>query len=161
MTGELAKIRVRKHSKSVRLLRYSSQNCHVSNSNALFKAYRCPSFDDFIKRAYELERYLTTCKERVKHVFSKNLYQLRKTLFDKLDPLNIPYSDDQKFFKNMALFDFKCRTPSCAIPITQVGSGSTFQDLYQLRPAWLNHQSFYAIPISQLWLSHLLMLLMG
>ena len=34
------------------------------------------------------------------------MYQLQKTLFDKLNSFNIPYSVDRKFFKNMALFNF-------------------------------------------------------
>ena len=34
------------------------------------------------------------------------MYQLRKTLFDKRDSFNIPYSDDQKLFKNLAIFVF-------------------------------------------------------
>ena len=35
------------------------------------------------------------------------MYQLQKTLFDKLDLFNIPYSGDQKPFENMAMFDFE------------------------------------------------------
>ena len=39
-------------------------------------------------------------------VFQKNVYQLRKTLFDKLDLLNIPNSDDHKLFRITAIFNF-------------------------------------------------------
>ena len=35
------------------------------------------------------------------------MYQLRKTLFDKLDSFNIQYTDDQKLFNNLAVFDFE------------------------------------------------------
>ena len=35
------------------------------------------------------------------------MYQLRKTLFDKLDSFNIQYTDDQKLFNNIAVFDFE------------------------------------------------------
>ena len=34
------------------------------------------------------------------------MYQLRETLFEKLDSFNVPYSDDKKLFKNMAITDF-------------------------------------------------------
>ena len=34
------------------------------------------------------------------------MYQLRETLFDKLDSFNIQYTDDQKLFNNLAVFDF-------------------------------------------------------
>ena len=48
---------------------------------------------------------MTTCKETVEYVLPKKLYQLRETVFDKLDAFNIPYSDDQKIFINMATSD--------------------------------------------------------
>ena len=35
------------------------------------------------------------------------MYQLRKTLFDKLDSFGIQYTDDQKLFGNLAVFDFE------------------------------------------------------
>ena len=54
-----------------------------------------------------LERHFVRCSERVKHVYPKNVYQLRETLFDKLDSLDIQYTDDQKLFTNLAVFDFE------------------------------------------------------
>ena len=35
------------------------------------------------------------------------MYQLRETLFDKLDSFDIQYTDDQKPFANLAVFDFE------------------------------------------------------
>ena len=86
-------------------LRYNSHICHVSKINARFKAYGCPSCDQFIIRAHDLERHLTTCKERVKHVIPKNVNQLRETLFDKRDSFGKTYTDDQN--KSMENFDFE------------------------------------------------------
>ena len=63
MIGEPARRSVGKNSNTVRLLLYISHICFFSNINALFKAYRCPSSDQFIKKAQKLERHLTTCKE--------------------------------------------------------------------------------------------------
>ena len=60
MIGELARRSVGKHSNTVRLLRYNKHICHVSDINTLFKAYRCPSCDEFIKEAYDLKQHLTT-----------------------------------------------------------------------------------------------------
>ena len=48
---------------------------------------------------------MITCSERVKHIYPKNVYQLRETLFAKLDSFNIPYRKDQKLFKNLTVFD--------------------------------------------------------
>ena len=36
------------------------------------------------------------------------MYQLRETLFDKLDSFDIQYTDDQKLFNSLAVFDFEC-----------------------------------------------------
>ena len=45
MNHELARMNVRNHSNTVRLLCYISHICHVSITSALFKAYRCPLSD--------------------------------------------------------------------------------------------------------------------
>ena len=103
MIAELAR---KKHSNIVQLNRYNGHIFKVPDINALFKAYRCPSCAEFIKNAYDLERHLITTKKIVKHVRPKKVYQLRETLFDNLDPFNIPYFDEQKLFKNKELFDF-------------------------------------------------------
>ena len=43
----------------------------------------------------------------MKHIYPKNVYQLRETLFDKLSSFGIQYTDDQKLFSNLAVFDFE------------------------------------------------------
>ena len=50
---------------------------------------------------------MITRSKRVKHIYPKNLYQLRETLFGKLDSFKIPYKEDQKLFKNLAVFYFE------------------------------------------------------
>ena len=64
MIGELAMRSIGKHSNTVRLFRDNSHICHVSDINSLFKAYRCPSRDQFIRRAQHLEQHLTTCNKK-------------------------------------------------------------------------------------------------
>ena len=107
MIGQLATRGVRKHSNTVRLLRCNNRNCRVSKINALFWAFRCPSCDEVINRTGNLERLLITCNERFKYLFPMNVYQLQETLFDKLESFNIAYSDDQKLFIKVAIFDFE------------------------------------------------------
>ena len=103
MIGELARRSVGKHSNTVGLLRYNSPIRYVFDINEHFKAYRCPSCDTF-NTAPNLERHLTTFSDRVKHVYPKNVYHLRETLFDKLDSFGIPYTDTQILFNNIAIF---------------------------------------------------------
>ena len=107
MVGELARRSIKKYEKNVQLLRYNSPICYVDNINALFKAFRCPTCDTYFQKTGNLERHLVRCSERVKHIYPKNVYQLLETLFDKLDSFGIQYTDDQKLFTNLAVFDFE------------------------------------------------------
>ena len=106
MVGELARRSIQKYEKSVQLIRYNSHICYVDNIHALFKAFRCPTCDSYFEKSGNLERHLVRCSERVKHIYPKNVYQLRETLFDKLDSFDIQYTDDQKLYTNLAVFDF-------------------------------------------------------
>ena len=107
MVGELARRSIKKYEKNVQLIRYNSHICYVDNINALFKAFRCSSCDTYLQKTGNLERSLVRCSERVEHIYPKNVYQLRETRFDKLDSFDIQHTDDQKLFKNLAVFDFE------------------------------------------------------
>ena len=91
LTGELARRSIQKFEKSVKLLRYNNHICYVNNINALFKAFRCTTCDTFFSKTGNLEWHLVTCSNRVKHIYPKNVYELRETLFQKLDAFKIPY----------------------------------------------------------------------
>ena len=43
----------------------------------------------------------------MKHTYPKNVYELRETLFEKLEGFNLPVSEDNKLFNNLAFFDFE------------------------------------------------------
>ena len=107
MVGELARRSIKKYEKTVQLIRYNSHICYVDNIHALFKAFRCPTCDSYFQKTGNLERHLVRCSERVKHIYPKNVYPLRETIFDKLDSFGIQYTDDQKLFTNLAVFDFE------------------------------------------------------
>ena len=106
MAGELARRSIKMYEKNVQLIRYNSHICYVDNIHTLFKAFRCPTCDKYFQKTGNLERHLVRCSERKKHIYPKNAYQLRET-FDKLDSFNIQYTDDQKLFINLAVFDFE------------------------------------------------------
>ena len=107
IVGELARRSLQKYENTVRLLRYNNHICYVSNINAVFQSFRCPNCDTFFNRTFNWERHLTTCSERVKNVYPRNVYQIRETLFDKLDSFGIKYTSEQKLFKNLGKFDFE------------------------------------------------------
>ena len=79
----------------------------MNNINAAFQSFRCPNFDPFFNRTFNLERHLTTCSERVENFYPTNVYEIRETLFDKLDSFGIEYTHQQTRFKNLDIFDFE------------------------------------------------------
>ena len=95
LIGELARRSIQRFEKSVKLLRYNNHICYANNINALFKAFRCTTCDTFFSKTGNLERHLVTCSDRVKHIYPKNVYELRETPFEKLDAFNIPYRSEQ------------------------------------------------------------------
>ena len=105
--GELATRSVQKYENTVRLLTYNNHICYVNNNIAVFQSFRCPKCDTFFIRTFNLERHLTTCSERVKYFYPRNVYQIRENLFDKLDSFGINYTSEQKLFKNLAMFHFE------------------------------------------------------
>ena len=107
LIGELCRRSSQKYENSVKLLRYNNHICYVNNINALFKAFRCTTCDTFFSKTTNLERHLFTCSDRIKHIYPKNVSELRETLFEKLDAINIPYGSGQKLFENLAIFDFE------------------------------------------------------
>ena len=104
MAGELTRRSIRKCGKNVELIRYNSHICYVYS---IFKAFCCPTCDTSFQKPGNLERHLVRGSERVKHLYPKNAYQLRETLFDKLDSFDIQYTDDQKLLNNLAVLDFE------------------------------------------------------
>ena len=107
ITGALARRNVGKLSNIFRLIPFNSDLCYIFDTKKLFKAYRCPSCDTFFNRTPKLERHLTTCTDIVTHVYLKNVFRLRETLFDKLDLVGIVCLNNQKLFNNMAVFEFQ------------------------------------------------------
>ena len=99
LIGELCRRSIQKYEKSVKLLRYNNHICYVNNINALFKAFRCTTCDTFFSKTGNVELRLVPCSHRVKHIHPKNVYELRKKLFEKLDAFNIPYRSEQKLFE--------------------------------------------------------------
>ena len=43
----------------------------------------------------------------MKHIYLKNVYELQKTLFERLEFFNLPVSDRNKFLNNLAIFKFE------------------------------------------------------
>ena len=107
LIGELCRKSIQKYEKSVKLLRYNNHICYANNIISLFKAFRCTTCDTFFSKTGNLERHLVTCTDRVKHIYAKTVYELRETFFEKLDAFNIPYRNEQKLFRNLAIFDFE------------------------------------------------------
>ena len=104
---ELARRSVQKYENTLGLLRYNNHIRYVNIINAIFQSFRCSNCDTFFNETFNLERDLTTCSERVKIFYPKNVYQTQETLFDKPDSFRIEYTNEQTLFENLAIFDFE------------------------------------------------------
>ena len=104
---ELARRSVQKYDNAVRLFRYNNHRSYGSKVIAVFQSFCCPNCDTSLSRTFNLERHLTTCNERLKNIYPRNVYQIRETLFDKLYSFNIKCKSQRKLFTNLALFDFE------------------------------------------------------
>ena len=143
LIGELARRSIQKFEKSLKLLRYNNHICYANNINALFKAFRRTSFDTFCSKTGNLEQHLASCSDRVKHIYPKNVYELRETLFQKLDAFNIPYRNEQKLFKKLAIFDFESicvKETHTSFYLNKLDPGSRF---FWQRQSSLSHLVFY------------------
>ena len=93
-------------SNTARLLRYTGP-IFVFDIRRHFKEYGGPSCDTFFNRRPNLERQLTISIERVKGIYSKNVYDCRGTLFYKLDSFGMSLTDNQKLHNSMTVFVFE------------------------------------------------------
>ena len=104
---EIARRRTGTSDKTIQLLRFNNHSNHTNDIDSFFKCFRCPSSDTFFKRSEFLNKHLLRCKDRVKHIYPKKVYEFRETLFEKLEGLNLPVSEDNKLFKNLAILHFE------------------------------------------------------
>ena len=88
--GEFARRSIGKVEKTVKLLRFNNHIIHTNDIDSFFKCFRCPSCDCFFNRSDNFNRHLLTCKDRVRHIYPKNAYTLRETIFEKLEGFKIP-----------------------------------------------------------------------
>ena len=105
--GEFARRSTEMYENNINLLRYNNHICYVDDINTFFKRFRYPNSKTFIRRAGNYHHHVKSCKDRIQHVYPKSVYTLRETLFDKLDGFGIRYEEDQKLFKNLAVFGFE------------------------------------------------------
>ena len=115
----------RKFVETVKLLRFKYYTIHTNHIDNFIKCFRCPSCDTFFKRSEFLNKHILSCKDRMRHIYPKNVYELQKTLFEKLERFNFPVFEDNKLFKNLAIFDFESiSVPTEGLKETQIKPGS-------------------------------------
>ena len=103
---DLARRSIGKFDKTVKLLRFNNHIIHTNDIDSFYKCFRYLSRDTFFHKLDHFNQHLVRCKDRLKRIFSKNVYELRETLFEKLEEFNLPVSEDNKLFNSLAIFDF-------------------------------------------------------
>ena len=118
--GELARRSIGRFDKTVKLLRFNNHIIHTNDIDSFFKCFRCPSCDTFFNKSDNFNKHLLRCKDQVKHIYLKNVYELRETLFEKQEGFSLPVSEDNKLFNNLAIFDFE----SICVPTEEIRDGN-------------------------------------
>ena len=72
--GELARRNIGRFDKPVKLLSFNNHIIHTNDIDSSFKCFWCPSCDTFFKRSEFLKKHFLRCKDRVKHIYPKNVY---------------------------------------------------------------------------------------
>ena len=71
-------------------------------------AFDALAFDNtFFHKSDQLNQRLMRCKDRVRHIYPKNVYQLHETLFEKLEGFSLPVAQNNKLFNKLEVFDFE------------------------------------------------------
>ena len=91
--GKLARRSIGKFDKTVKLLRFNNIIIHTNYIDSVFKCFRCPSCDTFFHKSDHFNQHLLRCKDRLRHIYPKNVYGLCETLFEKLEGFSLPVSE--------------------------------------------------------------------
>ena len=92
--------------KSVELLLQNYHLCYVNSILSLVRIFVFSTCDTFFSKTDNLEILLVDGIERLERFYPKNVYELRESIFEKLDAFKIPYKNEQKL-ENWAVFDFE------------------------------------------------------
>ena len=113
LLGELSRRSAGLFGKGLSLVQYNNHVCWVSNINTLLKNFRCHNCDKYFTKSSLLDRHLLSCDDKVKHTYPNGPYELRETIFEKLEGINIHVETERRLFQNLAVFDFE----ALAVPL--------------------------------------------
>ena len=104
--GKLAKQCIGKFDKTIGLLRFNNHIFHTNDINSFFKCSRCPNCDNLFHESDHFIQHLLRSKDRVRHIYPENVYELSETLFEKLKEFNLPVSEEIELFNYLTIFVF-------------------------------------------------------
>ena len=84
---ELARPSVQKYENFVRLLRYKNHLYYVSNIDADFLSFQCPTCDTFSNRLFNLMQHSIGCSERIKNVYPSKYINSEELFLKSWKPL--------------------------------------------------------------------------
>ena len=108
--GELTRGSALRFSRIVNLIRYDNHICWTENFNNLLKKFRCHICDFFLSSTRNLLNHQRQCRENIKHVYPTGVYQLKETVFERLEDIGIHVEKEIRLFTNFAFFDFESIT---------------------------------------------------
>ena len=146
LIGEPCRRSIQKYEKIVKLLRYNNHTCYVNNINALFKAFRCITFDTSFSKTGNLERHLVIV------VIILNIFNKRKlTKWEKCFLKSLMHStyhrkNCSRTWQYLTLSPFVSRKTHTSKVKLQRGSGSMCLYQFQSRQTPSLNPFFFATP---------------
>ena len=110
IVGELTRRSALRFSHIVILIRYDNHICWTEKLNNLLKKFRCHTCDIFLSSTRNLLNHQTQCRENIKHVYPTGVYQLKETVFERLEDIRILVDNEVRLFTNFVVFDFESIT---------------------------------------------------
>ena len=110
IVGESTRRSALRFSRIVNLIRYDNHIFWTENFNNLLKKFRCHTCDTFLSSTRNLLNHQRQCRENIKHVYPTGVYQLKETVFERLEDIGIHVEKEVRLFTNFAFFDFESIT---------------------------------------------------
>ena len=107
LTGEIVYRSLCLYDDTCHLLQVDKHVCYIKDLDSLFGRYICNLCDVVFNRRSNLIRHMKVCSEKTRDVYPGEVYKLQETIFEKLAEIGIVVAEEDRLFKNFAVFDFE------------------------------------------------------
>lgn len=93
---------------ALRLLVHQEHFCYIKNMDLFAKCHYCPKCKKGWKHAGHFNRHVKTCEVGIKEKYTDGVFQLKKTVFNKLEEVGINVPKKDRIFPYRSTLDIEC-----------------------------------------------------